>query len=97
VTGGLKVDEAILKSAKSAVVIVSSPHDTVTMVCWRAVVRAGEMMDMIVSVLLETPLEEAQRDLAHSPNLPSCAGSKSPAQRHPWQGRLSSRSPASLS
>jgi manganese-dependent inorganic pyrophosphatase len=69
VTGGLKVDEAILKSAEECgSVIVSSPHDTVTTVLLaRSAVRAGEMMeDDFVSVSPETPLEEAQRDLAHS-------------------------------
>jgi manganese-dependent inorganic pyrophosphatase len=69
VTGGLKVDEAILRSAEErGIVIVSSPHDTATTVLLaRSAVRAGEMLDDdFSSVAPETPLEEAQRDLALS-------------------------------
>ena len=69
VTGGLKVDEAIVQSAeKRGTVIISSPHDTATTVLLaRSAVRADEMLDDdFVSVAPETPLEEAQRDLALS-------------------------------
>ena len=69
VTGGLKVDEAILQSAEErGIVIISSPHDTATTVLLaRSAVRAGEMLDdEFISVAPETPLEEAQRDLTLS-------------------------------
>jgi manganese-dependent inorganic pyrophosphatase len=69
VTGGLKVDEAILRAAEErGTVIISSPHDTVTTVLLaRSSVRAGEMLDDdFVSVAPDTPLDEAQRDLALS-------------------------------
>ena len=69
VTGGLKVDEAIVQSAEErGTVIISSPHDTATTVLLaRSAVRADEMLDDdFVSVAPETPLEEAQRDLALS-------------------------------
>jgi manganese-dependent inorganic pyrophosphatase len=69
VTGGLKVDEDIVRSAEErGLVIVSSPHDTATTVLLaRSAVRAGEMLDEdFSSVAPETPLEEAQRDLALS-------------------------------
>jgi manganese-dependent inorganic pyrophosphatase len=69
VTGGLKVDEAILRAAEErGTVIISSPHDTATTVLLaRSSVRAGEMLDDdFVSVAPDTPLEEAQRDLALS-------------------------------
>jgi manganese-dependent inorganic pyrophosphatase len=69
VTGGLKVDEAIIQSAEErGSVIISSPHDTATTVLLaRSAVRADEMLDDdFVSVAPETPLEEAQRDLALS-------------------------------
>ncbi len=47
VTGGLKVDEEILRSAdERGTVIISSPHDTATTVLLaRSAVRAGEMLD----------------------------------------------------
>ena len=69
VTGGLKVDDEVLKSAqKQGTVMISSPHDTATTVLLaRSAVRAGEMLDQdFVSVAPETPLQEAQRDLALS-------------------------------
>jgi manganese-dependent inorganic pyrophosphatase len=69
VTGGLKVDEAILRVAEDkGTVIISSPHDTATTVLLaRSAVRSGEMLDdAFVSVSPETPLEEAERDLALS-------------------------------
>ena len=69
VTGGLKVDEAILRAAdERGTVIISSPHDTATTVLLaRSSVRAGEMLDDdIVSLAPDTPLDEAQRDLALS-------------------------------
>jgi manganese-dependent inorganic pyrophosphatase len=69
VTGGLKVDEEILRAAdERGTVIISSPHDTATTVLLaRSSVRAGEMLDDdIVSLAPETPLVEAQRDLALS-------------------------------
>ena len=69
VTGGLTVDEAILRAAdERGTVIISSPHDTATTVLLaRSSVRAGEMLDDdIVSLAPDTPLDEAQRDLALS-------------------------------
>ena len=69
VTGGLKVDEDILRSAEErGIVIISSPHDTATTVLLaRSAVRAGEMLDDdFISVAPEVPLQEAQRDLALS-------------------------------
>jgi manganese-dependent inorganic pyrophosphatase len=69
VAGGLKVDEEILRAAdERGTVIISSPHDTATTVLLaRSSVRAGEMLDDdIVSLAPETPLDEAQRDLALS-------------------------------
>jgi manganese-dependent inorganic pyrophosphatase len=69
VTGGLKVDENILRSAEErGIVIISSPHDTATTVLLaRSAVRAGEMLDDdFISVAPEVPLQEAQRDLALS-------------------------------
>ena len=69
VTGGLKVDEAILRAAdERGTVIISSPHDTATTVLLaRSSVRAGEMLDDdIVSLAPDTPLQQAQRDLALS-------------------------------
>jgi manganese-dependent inorganic pyrophosphatase len=69
VTGGLKVDEDILRSAEErGIVIISSPHDTATTVLLaRSAVRAGEMLDYdFISVAPEAPLQEAQRDLALS-------------------------------
>jgi manganese-dependent inorganic pyrophosphatase len=69
VTGGLKVDEAILQAAeKRGTVIISSPHDTATTVLLaRSSVRAGEMLDDdFLSVAPDTPLDEAQRNLALS-------------------------------
>jgi manganese-dependent inorganic pyrophosphatase len=69
VTGGLKVDEAILRAAEErGTVIISSPHDTATTVLLaRSAVRAGEMLDdTFVSVSPETPLAEAEKDLALS-------------------------------
>lgn len=69
VTGGLKVDEAILRAAEDhGTVIISSPHDTATTVLLaRSAVRSGEMLDdTFLSVTPETPLEEAERDLAVS-------------------------------
>jgi manganese-dependent inorganic pyrophosphatase len=69
VTGGLKVDEEILRSAQERdTVMISSPHDTATTVLLaRSAVRAGEMLQHdFVSVAPETPLQEAQRDLALS-------------------------------
>jgi manganese-dependent inorganic pyrophosphatase len=69
VTGGLKVDEAIIRAAEDkGVVIISSPHDTATTVLLaRSAVRSGEMLDnAFVSVSPETPLEEAERELAPS-------------------------------
>ncbi|MGB9277123.1 MAG: putative manganese-dependent inorganic diphosphatase [Terrimicrobiaceae bacterium] len=69
VTGGLQVDEAILRAAdERGTVIISSPHDTATTVLLaRSSVRAGEMLDDdIVSLAPDTPLDEAQRDLALS-------------------------------
>jgi manganese-dependent inorganic pyrophosphatase len=69
VTGGLEVDEAILrKSEKQGTVIISSPHDTATTVLLaRSAIRADEMLDDdFISVTPDMPLEEAQRDLALS-------------------------------
>ncbi len=69
VTGGLKVDEDILRSAEErGIVIISSPHDTATTVLLaRSAVRSGEMLDDdFISVAPEAPLQEAQRDLALS-------------------------------
>ncbi|HEY5707512.1 MAG TPA: putative manganese-dependent inorganic diphosphatase [Terrimicrobiaceae bacterium] len=69
VTGGLKVDENVLKAAEErGIVIISSPHDTATTVLLaRSAARAGEMLDeKFVSVEPDTPLEEAQRDLTLS-------------------------------
>ena len=69
ITGGLRVDDEVLRSAeKQGTVMISSPHDTATTVLLaRSAVRAGEMLDDdFVSVTPETPLQEAQRDLALS-------------------------------
>ncbi len=69
VTGGLKVEEDILRQAEDrGTVIISSPHDTATTVLLaRSAVRSGEMLDdAFISVSPETPLEEAERDLATS-------------------------------
>lgn len=69
ITGGLKVDEAILRSAEpKGTVIISSPHDTATTVMLaRSAVRAGEMLDdNFLSVSPETPLAEAEKNLALS-------------------------------
>ncbi len=69
VTGGLEVDEAILREGeKQGTVIISSPHDTATTVLLaRSAIRADEMLDDdFISVTPEMPLEEAQRDLALS-------------------------------
>ncbi|HEY5811079.1 MAG TPA: DRTGG domain-containing protein, partial [Terrimicrobiaceae bacterium] len=69
VTGGLKVDEEILRLGREhGVAIISSPHDSVTTVLLaRSAVRAGEMLeDNFVSVSPDTPLAEAERDLALS-------------------------------
>jgi manganese-dependent inorganic pyrophosphatase len=69
VTGGLQVEEAILRAGeKQGTVIISSPHDTATTVLLaRSAVRAGEMLDdEFISVTPETPLDEAERDLALS-------------------------------
>jgi manganese-dependent inorganic pyrophosphatase len=67
VTGGLKVEEDIIRQAEDkGTVIISSPHDTATTVLLaRSAVRSGEMLDdTFISVSPETPLEEAERDLA---------------------------------
>jgi manganese-dependent inorganic pyrophosphatase len=69
VTGGLKVDEAVLRAAEDkGTVIISSPHDTATTVLLaRSAVRSGEMLDdAFVSLSPDTPLEEAERNLAPS-------------------------------
>jgi manganese-dependent inorganic pyrophosphatase len=69
VTGGLKVEEAVLQAGeKQGTVIISSPHDTATTVLLaRSAVRSGEMLDDdFIWVSPETPLDEAQRDLALS-------------------------------
>jgi manganese-dependent inorganic pyrophosphatase len=69
VTGGLEVDETILRQGeKQGTVIISSPHDTATTVLLaRSAIRADEMLDDdFISVTPEMPLEEAQRDLALS-------------------------------
>jgi manganese-dependent inorganic pyrophosphatase len=69
ITGGLKVDEAILRAAEGqGTVIISSPHDTATTVLLaRSAVRSGEVLDDdFVSLSPETPLQEAERDLALS-------------------------------
>ena len=69
VTGGLEVDETILRQGeKQGTVIISSPHDTATTVLLaRSAMRADEMLDDdFISVTPEMPLQEAQRDLALS-------------------------------
>jgi manganese-dependent inorganic pyrophosphatase len=69
VTGDLKVDEAVLRAAENkGTVIISSPHDTATTVLLaRSAVQSGEMLDdTFVSVSPDTPLEEAERNLALS-------------------------------
>ena len=60
VTGGLEVDETILREGeKQGTVIISSPHDTATTVLLaRSAIRADEMLDDdFISVTPEMPLE----------------------------------------
>jgi manganese-dependent inorganic pyrophosphatase len=69
VTGGLKVEDAILRAGEQrGTVIISSPHDTATTVLLaRSAVRSGEMLEEeFISVNPETPLHDAERDLALS-------------------------------
>lgn len=70
VTGNMKVEDSILALAKErGTVVISSPHDTATTVLLaRSAVRAEQMFyDDFLSVSPDTPLEEAQREVAMSP------------------------------
>ncbi|MFZ4681793.1 MAG: putative manganese-dependent inorganic diphosphatase [Terrimicrobiaceae bacterium] len=70
VTGNMPVDEEILALAREhGTEVISSPHDTATTVLLgRSAVRAGRMIyDDYISVTAETPLAEAQREVALSP------------------------------
>ncbi|CAN5673279.1 putative manganese-dependent inorganic diphosphatase [soil metagenome] len=70
VTGNMAVEDSILALANErGTVVISSPHDTATTVLLaRSAVRASSMFyDDFLSVSPETPLEEAQREVAMSP------------------------------
>lgn len=70
VTGNLKVAESTLQLARErGTVVISSPHDTATTVLLaRSAVRSAEMLyEDFVSLAAETPLSEAQREVALSP------------------------------
>ncbi len=70
VTGNMPVDDEIVALARErGTKVISSPHDTATTVLLgRSAVRAGRMIyDDYISVTADTPLEEAQREVALSP------------------------------
>jgi manganese-dependent inorganic pyrophosphatase len=69
ITGSRTVDEEILELANTrGTAVIGSPHDTATTVLLaRSAVRAEQMLhDDFLAVAPETPLEEAQREVALS-------------------------------